>query len=114
MTNVRVYRNLHRHCYSVQTKINGRWKVTDHKKNLALADVIFKVYEAGRLRTIKEKQKRVHAYAIGKVCEPKSIGDLVKIRYNPYSAGHFQTPDDSPVDHAKYVEFNEDGVFIGT
>jgi hypothetical protein len=77
---VRVYRNLHKHCYSVQAKVNGRWKVSEHRQSLSLRDVTFKVYEAGRLRTIEEGKKFVHSYAIGEPCELENLDQAVRVR----------------------------------
>lgn len=36
-----------------------------HATHLKLSDVVFRVSEAGRQRVLKEKQKNVHAYAVG-------------------------------------------------
>jgi hypothetical protein len=60
---VKVYRNLR----------NGKWSVMDaktrkvvaHATHLDLREVDFKVSQAGRDRVLKEKQKNVHAFAVG-------------------------------------------------
>jgi hypothetical protein len=109
---VRVYRNLHRQCYSIQTKVNGRWKVTEHRQSLALRDVSFKVYEAGRQRTIREGKKCVHSYVIGEPYEPENLENTRRVRYNPYIAGHFFLPDGSPIHQAARLECNETGVWV--
>lgn len=92
---VRVYRNLHKKCYSVQEKVNGRWKVVAHKKLVCLRDVEFRVSQAGRNRVINEKRKNVHAYIVGTEIEPEIYAHyhtyvdgrnsfLVSFKYNPY------------------------------
>ena len=42
-------------------------KVLMHATHVKMSDVTFKVSEAGRQRVLKEKQKNVHAYAIGQL-----------------------------------------------
>lgn len=86
---VRVYRNLHKQCYSVQAYIAATgWRVIDHVESISLANCEFKVYETGRQKVINEKKKNVHAYVIGNVTgETISIGS--SISYNPYKNGYF-------------------------
>jgi hypothetical protein len=62
---VRVYFNLHKKLLSIQTKVNGAWKVISHRQSVSLSDVTFKVSECGRQRVIKNKRKNVHAYICG-------------------------------------------------
>lgn len=63
---VRIYFNLHRRLWSVQSYVKGKgWRVIGHAREVYLSDVTFKVSEAGRQRVIREKRKNVHAYAIG-------------------------------------------------
>lgn len=86
---VRVYYNLNKHCWSVQN--NG--VVIKHETSCLLKDVSFKVYEAGRLRVIREKRKNVHAYAVGELQPEDSLfgsyKELKEITYNPYKFGFF-------------------------
>ena len=99
---VKVYKNLHKNCYSVKAS-EGQFKnkVIFHASSLTLSDVSFKVYENGRKRTIKEKQKNVHAFIEGYlesmiVLKGRSIypstidytkGD--RLSYNPYRFPYF-------------------------
>ena len=63
---MRVYRNLHQKCWSVQQKDSkGRWKVVAHAESITLADCVFRVSEAGRQRVLSEGRKNVHAYIQG-------------------------------------------------
>ena len=62
---MRVYRNLHKKCWSVQQKQKGRWKVVAHAESITLLDCVFRVSEAGRQRVLRESRKNVHAYIQG-------------------------------------------------
>lgn len=87
---VRVYFNLHKKRFSIQHKVNGRWRLLSHADRVELIDVQFKVYETGRQRVLREKAKNVHAYVIGRL-EPHAHDESTMrgARYNPYHAGHF-------------------------
>jgi hypothetical protein len=106
---VRVYFNLHKKLLSVQTKVNGRWKVVKHVDKIALSDVRFKVSETGRQRVLREKRKNVHAFIEG---EESSFFDRVdlpldsKVMYNPYKYEKFTTGE-------KYVDKAEYAVIMG-
>ena len=92
---VRVYFNLHRKCWSVQTYRPGLgWRVAEHLHELTLHDVRFKVSAAGRNRVLREGKKNVHSYAIGKLGAPIdheacAFVPMDRITYNPYVADHF-------------------------
>lgn len=86
---VRVYRNLHKKCLSVQAKVNGRWKVIDHVHVIALVDVSFKVSQAGRDRVLREKRKNVHAFVVGTVATFPIALQGRKVSYNPYRGDTF-------------------------
>jgi hypothetical protein len=107
MTKVRIYRNLHKKLYSVQEKVDGRWKVVEHTNNINLINVTFKVSEAGRQRVIKEKRKNVHAAMIGERFPfiPKSFVYRYEVSYNPYKSPYFMVKsEDKPLDKARYVQ----------
>ena len=91
----RVYRNLHRGNFSIQSYIQEKhgYRVTDRASSAILEDCYFKVYETGRQKVIKEKGKNVHAYV-----EPMSyklivggvdVTNLREIYYNPYEFDSF-------------------------
>lgn len=91
MKKYKIYRNLHRNCFSV-LKYNPEkkgYRLHEYITHGILHDVVAKVSEAGRQRVIKEKQKNVHAYLL---CENydkidqfyfDSL-DFHEISYNPY------------------------------
>jgi hypothetical protein len=97
-TPVRIYWNFHRKLYSVQSKVNGRWKVVGHTQHLALLAPTYKVSQAGRARVLREKRKNVHAFIYGTLFLDmnfhiynflnQSYGKL--IRYNPYQSDCFE------------------------
>ena len=107
MKQVRIYRNLHKKLYSVQEKVDGRWKVVGHTNNINLVNATFKVSEAGRQRVLREKRKNVHAVIIGERWPfiPKAFCFRDEVTYNPYKAAHFIIKDgELPLDKAKYVQ----------
>lgn len=105
-TPVRVYRNLHARCWSVQTQVReGRrhlWKVAGHADALLLDRATFKVYERGRQRVLLTGVKNVHAYVLATlVCvdpfDPAPENSLL-LHYNPRRHGHFYDDlDHSPI-----------------
>ena len=93
LTKVRVYFNFHKKMISVQSKVNGQWKVVKHVEDILLKNVKFKVSEAGRQRVIKNKRKNVHAFIIGEITNGFQSLDLdpfLCVRYNPYEMDKFQ------------------------
>lgn len=64
---VRVYRNLHKKCYSIQAKVGASWRVIAHAASVELEGVTFKVSQAGRDRVLRTGAKAVHAYAVGRL-----------------------------------------------
>ena len=63
-----VYYNLHRECWSIKALEGERkGRVIGHAYYVYLADVTYKVSEAGRQRVLRDKKKNVHAGAVGTV-----------------------------------------------
>jgi hypothetical protein len=87
---VRVYRNLHKKCLSVQHKTAKGWRLWKHVDRANLTNVEFKVYQNGREKVLKEKQKNVHAFVIGEWEESDLIIKNPKaVYYNPYQTSQF-------------------------
>lgn len=90
----RIYFNLHKKCFSVQKKNEkGNWIVCEHRNEIALRNVNFKVSEAGRQRVLREKRKNVHAFVEGEI-ESDFIAPPQKfhqVSYNPYKLDSFFT-----------------------
>ena len=106
MQTVRIYYNFHKKLYSVQEKVNGKWKVVEHTDNINLRNVTFKVSEAGRQRVLREKRKNVHAVMNGErwPFTPKSFAYRDEVSYNPYKGANFVIKYGGlPLDKAKYV-----------
>ena len=61
---VKVYRNLTYKCWTICDAKDG--KLYCHADSVDLRDCKFRVQPAGRARVLKEKQKNVHAYVVGK------------------------------------------------
>lgn len=114
---VRVYYNLHRKTFSIQKKINSRWKVVGYKDQFMLADCKFKVNENARQKVITTKRKSVHAFIYGMIVESgmgiefwqhKNLPAI--ITYNPYEDDSFVcknlTEKPMKIKGAWYVKFN--------
>ena len=110
---IRIYKNLHKNCYSIQEKINGYWKVIEYSNNILIKNCMFKVYESGRQRVIKEKRKNVHAYVYGeKVNKNIDISNLIIISYNPYISDTFYIKETKEkIYKANYILLKEDGIY---
>ncbi len=89
-TPVRVYWNLHKLCYSVQTRQPFAWRVHGHASSLQLNDVTFHVSQAGNKRVRKEGKKNVHAFVKGTWTEGwDKYPDFERVHYNPYQYTQF-------------------------
>ena len=96
---VRVYRNLHKGCLSVQERQqDGRWIVTGHVDQITLENVEFKVSQAGRRRVLETRRKNVHAVIEGDVIAREQWGSIAThakggevrpVGYNPYVVEEF-------------------------
>ena len=124
---VRVYKNLHKNCYSVQQ--DG--VVMCHASRVALENVKFIVYKAGQERVRKEKRKNVHAYIEGFVIDTRYADNMVdghksdeeldkgrsdweNIYYNPYECdGFINTSTERIAESAEFVtlEKNEQVIY---
>lgn len=106
----RIYRNLHKNCFSIQMYNNEKkgYRLHCHAQDVFLRNVKTYVSESGRQRTIKEKQKCVHAFI---ECEsfiqfdditPLMQPNLKELTYNPYKQACF-TVEGQPFVHAEQV-----------
>jgi hypothetical protein len=117
-----VYWNLHRKCWSVRAEQGpDKGRVIAHTDHLTLANVQFRVSEAGRQRVLREGRKNVHAGCVGEWCRGGYIepveGDT-RVRYSPQEGPHFyretRTPwgptgGRAPLDAAALVSLTEAG-----
>jgi len=126
---VRVYRNLHKNCFSV--KQDGL--VRCHTTHVTLSDCKFIVSKAGQKRVRDEKRKNVHAFVEGIVVDTRQADKIVdgnktdeqidngetswgNAYYNPYNCDTFiDTNDGSPLESSRlaelYVETTEIRIF---
>lgn len=101
---VKVYRNLKNGLFSVQ--YGGL--VVAHLATVQLRGVSFKVTESGRQRVLTQRQKNVHAYAIGTFTTAAQPTATEPISYDPYHAGHFfRVQDHEPIHHAAAVVLSQ-------
>ena len=97
---VKVYRNLKNGLFSVQ--FGGL--VVAHLAKVQLRGVSFKVTESARQRVLAQRQRNVHAYAIGTYTSAAQPTATEPISYNPYQAGHFfRVEDQAPIHSATAV-----------
>lgn len=112
MRRLMVYWHSRRRVWSVR---GGKDDPVWHVRSLTLANVVFKVNEAGRQRTIREHVKCVHAYCCGDdlgSAEPDLIPQLemVRVGYNPYERPFFAVKSSGKrVDNARWAFLLEDG-----
>lgn len=87
---VRVYRNLHQDCWSVQHK----GLVVAHVNTVKLKNVRFVVQQGGYERFLREGTKNVHAFVVGKLVEinnPNPDRTGTEVVYNPRVSNLFHT-----------------------
>lgn len=86
---VRVFYNLTRGCWSIQHRVPGKgWRLLRHADVVTLRHCTPKVYEAGRLRTLREGKKYVHAFLEGEL-HPVHLRRGFLVSYNPRKGGQF-------------------------
>ena len=78
---VRVYRNLHKDCFSVMLLSTRR--VVMHAECVVLKDVQFVVSQRSRARAIREKRRNVHAFVQGTFVLDDVTCKLA-VSYNPF------------------------------
>lgn len=106
---VRIYRNLHTKTLSMQSKVNGKWKVIGHPTSVSLNNVRFLVYKSGRDRVLREKKKYVHAYVEGELefSNHGILSDGKLISYNPYKMDSFYILESNePIKTAAWAEIH--------
>tara|TARA_R100000234_G_C4955649_1_gene159396 strand:- start:267 stop:707 length:441 start_codon:yes stop_codon:yes gene_type:complete len=103
MQKVRVYWNLHKKCWSIQScKTN---KVIDYKQYLTLENGYFVVRKGGQKRVrqstkgwdgiddYKKGSKNVHAFAVGYIVDDKNFIRICdswdRVKYNPHTDDFF-------------------------
>lgn len=107
MVNLYVHRNLNRKCWSVL--LRGRLK--EHRQEIILQDVEFRVRPGGQRRMLREGRRNVHAFAVGKRERSKDLTrkrSLI-VRYDR-EKGQFVTRRGRQVINAKFAHFGNDGV----
>ena len=112
---VRVFRNWKHNCYSIMQ--GGCLRAS--AKQIRLANVEFRVREAGRQRMLRENRRNVHAFAVGELLDfvhPSEQRNLEsfdgrQLCYSPREAGTFVDYETrAPVITASDVQFDESGV----
>tara|TARA_R110001583_G_scaffold57665_3_gene172452 strand:- start:241 stop:600 length:360 start_codon:yes stop_codon:yes gene_type:complete len=107
---VKVYRNLHKDCWSVKEKENP----VKHRKELFLLGCTLRVQQAGNKKVRSEGRKNVHAYVKGILLSGyKSYSESkVKVTYNPYTMESFMLVQGNniiPIHEAGLLHFTKEG-----
>jgi hypothetical protein len=105
---VKVYRNLHKKCFSVQDSFG---RVVAHVNDLHLVDCTFIVRQGGRRKVLETGRKNVHAFIKGKVTLSPELSYPLKVRYNPYQSDSFEA-DGIPIYEASAVSIGSDGIWM--
>jgi len=112
---VRVFKNWKHGCYSIMQ----RGVIKASASQVRLADVEFRVREAGRLRMLREKRRNVHAFAVGRLVDFVHPGESRTIEpmagrgafYDPYRFRSFVDSETrAPLTMVRTAHFDEDGV----
>ena len=112
---VRVFKNLKHGCYSIMQA----GKLQASARQVRLANVEFRVREAGRQRMLREDKPNIHAFAVGYLVdfvhpvEERALTTLVgrDIAYRPKQFATFVDAEThAPITNVAFAQFNEDGV----
>ena len=110
-TRYRIYRNLHRGCFSIQEWFGGKgYRVIDWAEAVVAEGVSFKVYEAGRRKVLAKQKKNVHAFVCCDSFSKEVLDGGEKISYNPFVAGAFLL-NGQPIFSAAQVSLREEKMF---
>ena len=115
-TRYRLYRNLHKGCFSVQKYIPKKgYRVIDHvTDNTILYGCTFKVYQSGREKVLREKQKNVHAYVeFTSYANGEIVHSDTQPYYNPYSVRTFvDSHQHKPLDKTYTIQIKNNQLFL--
>jgi hypothetical protein len=104
---VKVHRNLKNGLWTVLLKD----RLVGHLESVNLLNVTFKVRPGGRQRVLDERQKNVHAFAVGTFTAIDSQ-PATAISYNPYLVDYFfQESDRTPVYAATHLRLHAGKAF---
>jgi hypothetical protein len=117
--NYRIYKNLHKNCYSVQSynKEKRGYRLLLHTTDLICHDVSFKVFEGTRQKVLLKKRKSVHAFI---QCNQIEISDSAllsggEFTYNPYKSGDFFLKEcNTPIKKANKIYIKQNKCFLST
>lgn len=112
-TRVKVYKNLHEDCYSIQDAKTGI--VIGYCSSIVLTDPTFSVGKAGREKVVRTGQKNVHAKVVGyfQSHTVSLLGQSSKVTYNPYKYSSFVRKDDeSTIKSAKIALLDASGIKV--
>lgn len=83
---VRVFRNLTRDAWSIQTRTAGAWRTVAHASAVAVDDATFYASEASRIRCAATGQREVHAWIQGTLSAVTDCAPVAKWKTAEISA----------------------------
>jgi hypothetical protein len=108
---VYVHRNLHKGGYSILDA--KTYRVIDYQWEVFLENVEFRVRKYGQAMVRKQKQKNVHAFAVGFIVDKFTANDALRITYDPYAHNTFvEVESGEEVLQSFRCILNEKGCFI--
>lgn len=75
---VRIFRNLTRNAWSIQTKAQGAWRTVGHAGEVAVINAKFHHSEATRARIVATGSREVHAWVEGDLSAVGPVGLVEK------------------------------------
>lgn len=104
MSVVKVYRNLHKNCYSIMQ--NG--KVVGYQKEVFLKFCELTVSQKGRARVLATGHKNVHAFVKGYLLDTRlDSNDWNRVYYNPRKYEDWTNDSGNIVTWALFVHLND-------
>jgi hypothetical protein len=115
VTQVIVYKNLTRGCWSIATPkgARGRGPLQGHTDAVSLVNVTFVVSAASQRAVANGGHRSVHAWAVGEIA-PAAAPQGERVTYRPHTAPDFVLMDGTPVSKAARVDFAADGLAYAT
>lgn len=107
---VRVYRHLRKHCFTIQDHQTGL--VVAHADPVTLKDVVFRVSEAGRQRLLRDNIRNIHALAIGTLQGFYAEEGGILANYYPNQHSTFTTGNGKPVTQASKATFYKGKIYL--
>jgi hypothetical protein len=106
---VKVYKNLHKDCFSIMDSKTGL--VVAYADRVLLEEVNFKIGSYGLKKAREEKKRNVHAFAVGHfIGQKEKKGE--KVFYNPFKYDSFVNSAGEEVKESQFVYLEKGICFV--